>query len=132
MFNSNIIEEEKETNKHNMEVDYVTKRDGTKEEVQFDKILRRIKNLSNNLSINPTKLTQKVCSQIYPNIHTSELDELAAQICASLSTEHPDYGKLSSKIIVSPESVPLASDPSIIILPGDASGFTVETVPDSV
>ena len=35
------------------------------------------------------------------NIHTSELDELAAQICASLSTEHPDYGKLSSNIIIS-------------------------------
>ena len=84
-----------------MEVDYVVKRDGTKEEVQFDKILRRIKNLSKNLSINPTKLTQKVCSEIYPNIHTSELDELAAQICASLSTEHPDYGKLSSNIIIS-------------------------------
>ena len=85
----------------NMEVDYVTKRDGTKEEVQFDKILRRIKNLSSKLFINPTKLTQKVCSEIYPNIHTSELDELAAQICASLSTEHPDYGKLSSNIIIS-------------------------------
>ena len=84
-----------------MEVDYVTKRDGTKEEVQFDKILRRIKNLSEKLYINPTKLTQKVCSEIYPNIHTSELDELAAQICASLSTEHPDYGKLSSNIIIS-------------------------------
>jgi ribonucleotide reductase alpha subunit len=84
-----------------MEVDYVTKRDGSRVEVQFDKILRRIKNLSSNLFINPTKLTQKVCSEIYPNIHTSELDELAAQICASLSTEHPDYGKLSSKIIIS-------------------------------
>jgi ribonucleoside-diphosphate reductase alpha chain len=98
MLNSNSIVKEES---NNMEVDYVTKRDGTKEEVQFDKILRRIKNLSESLSINPTKLTQKVCSQIYPNIHTSELDELAAQICASLSTEHPDYGKLSSRIIVS-------------------------------
>jgi ribonucleoside-diphosphate reductase alpha chain len=84
-----------------MEVDYVTKRDGSREEIQFDKILRRIKNLSEKLYINPTKLTQKVCSEIYPNIHTSELDELAAQICASLSTEHPDYGKLSSNIIIS-------------------------------
>ena len=86
---------------YNMELDYVTKRDGSKEEIQFDKILRRIKNLSEQLCINPTKLTQKVCSEIYPNIHTSELDELAAQICASLSTEHPDYGKLSSNIIIS-------------------------------
>ena len=84
-----------------MEVDYVTKRDGSKEEMSFDKILRRIKNLSKNLNINPTKVTQKVCSQIYPNIHTSELDELASQICTSLSTEHLDYGKLDSNIIIS-------------------------------
>ena len=84
-----------------MELDYVTKRDGTKEEIQFDKILRRIKKLSEGLTINPSKVTQKVCSQIYPNIHTSEIDELAGQICASLSTEHPDYGKLASNIVIS-------------------------------
>ena len=59
-----------------MELDYVTKRDGTKEEIQFDKILTRIKKLSKTLTINPSKVTQKVCSQIYPNIHTSEIDEL--------------------------------------------------------
>jgi len=86
---------------NNMELDYVTKRDGTSEEIQFDKILLRIKKLSKKLNINPSKVTQKVCSQIYPNIHTSEIDELAGQICASLSTEHPDYGILASKIVVS-------------------------------
>jgi len=86
---------------NNMELDYVTKRDGTREEIQFDKILRRIKKLSENLTINPSKVTQKVCAQIYPDIHTSEIDELAGQICASLSTEHPDYGILASKIVVS-------------------------------
>ena len=84
-----------------MELDYVTKRDGTKEEIQFDKILRRIKKLSETLTINPSKVTQKVCSQIYPNIHTSEIDELGGQICASLSTEHPDYGHLASNIVIS-------------------------------
>ena len=68
MSNNNIIVENSINS--NMEVDYVTKRDGTLEEVQFDKILRRIKNLSEKLSINPTKLTQKVCSQMYPNIYS--------------------------------------------------------------
>ena len=88
-------------NNNSMELDYVTKRDGTKEEIQFDKILRRIKKLSETLTINPSKVTQKVCSQIYPNINTSEIDELVGQICASLSTDHPDYGVLASKIVVS-------------------------------
>ena len=99
MMNSIVIAENLENS--NMEVDYVLKRDGSKEEMEFDKILRRIKNLSEGLSINPTKVTKKVCSQTFPNIKTSEIDELAAQLCASLSTEHPDYGILAARIIVS-------------------------------
>ena len=63
-----------------MELDYVTKRDG-KEEIQFDKILRRIKKLSENLTINPSKVTQKVCTQIYPNINTSEIDGSRSNMC---------------------------------------------------
>ncbi len=54
-----------------MEVDYVIKRDGNREEMQFDKILKRIKNLSSSLKVNPSRVTQKVCSMIYPNINTS-------------------------------------------------------------
>ena len=88
-------------NNNIMEVEYVIKRDGIKEEVSFDKVLRRIKNLSENLSINPTQITRKVNSELYPDIHTAQIDELASQICASLSTEHPDYGELASRIIIS-------------------------------
>ena len=84
-----------------MEVDYITKRDGNKEEVSFDKILTRIKKLSFNLSINPTKITQKVIDQLYPNIHTTEIDELTAQICASIGTEHYDYLKIAGRIVIS-------------------------------
>ena len=58
--------------KSNMELDYVVKRDGRKEEMQFDKILNRIKKLSDKLKINPSRVTQKVCSMIYQNINTSE------------------------------------------------------------
>ena len=88
-------------NKSNMELDYVIKRNGEREEVSFDKVLRRVKTLSNNLNINATQLAQDVCGQIYPDVKTSELDELAAQICASLSTENPDYGVLASHIAIS-------------------------------
>ena len=100
MILSNIIYPSK-TPTDNMEVDYVIKRDGSKEEMQFDKILKRVKLLSDNLKINPSRVTQKVCSMIYPNINTSELDELAGQVASSLSTEHPDYGGLASRIIIS-------------------------------
>ena len=77
-----------------MEVDYVTKRDGSKEEMSFEKVSKRIKILASSgtvLNINPTKLSQKVVKQIYPNIPTTKIDELAAQICASTATEHPDW-----------------------------------------
>ena len=81
----------------------VIKRNGIKEEVSFDKVTRRLKKLCNDLDskINPIIVAQKVGSQIYNNVTTSELDELAAQICISLSTQHIDYGTLASRIIIS-------------------------------
>ena len=86
---------------NNMEVFYVFKRDDGKEEVSFDKIIKRIKNLSKNLNINPSMLTQKIITEIYDGIKTSEIDILAAQLCASMSTEHPDYLELASRIELS-------------------------------
>jgi len=81
----------------------VIKRNGIKEEVSFDKVTRRIKKLCIGLSseINPILVAQKVCSQIYNNVSTFELDELAAQICISMETTHLDYGVLASRIIIS-------------------------------
>ena len=80
---------------------YVYKRDGRKEPVHFEKVQNRIKNKSFGLNVNPTLIAQKVCSRIYDGVKTSELDELACQLCASLSTEHPDYGILANRIIIS-------------------------------
>ena len=82
---------------------YVIKRNGDREEVSFDKVIRRIRALCDGLSseINPMFVGQKVVSQIYDGVKTTELDELAAQICISLETTHLDYGKLASRIIIS-------------------------------
>ena len=81
----------------------VVKRNGDKEEVSFDKVTRRIKKLCFGLSdeINPIIIAQKVCSQIYNNVSTIELDELTAQICISMETTNLDYGILASRIIIS-------------------------------
>lgn len=79
----------------------VNKRTGEKEEISFDKITKRIKKLSNKLNINATELAQTIISQIYDGIHTSQIDELAAEICAARSTVHPDYGVMASRIIIS-------------------------------
>ena len=82
--------------------EFVLKRNGEKQPVSFDKILYRIKALSqNDLIINLTSLTTKIITRLYNGIKTTEIDELTAQQCASLSTTHPDYGVLSSRILVS-------------------------------
>ena len=79
----------------------VIKRNSEYEDVSFDKVLTRLKTLSSDLEVNVYELAQKVCSRIYDGVHTSELDELAAQMCSSLVLDHPDYGKLASRVIVS-------------------------------
>lgn len=79
----------------------VLKRTGTYEEVSFDKVLNRIRNLSEDLQVDIFDISQKVCGRIYDNVKTSELDELAAHICSSMMLDHPDYGILASRIIIS-------------------------------
>ena len=79
----------------------VIKRNNEMEDVSFDKVLNRLKNLSNGLTIDVTEIAQKVCTRIYDGVKTYELDELAAYLCSSMSIEHPDYSILASRIIVS-------------------------------
>ena len=79
----------------------VIKRNGEMEDVSFDKVLNRLKNLSNGLTIDVTEIAQKVCTRIFDGVKTYELDELAAYLCSSMSIEHPDYSILASRIIVS-------------------------------
>lgn len=89
----------------------VQKRDGSLEEVSFDKVLHRIQICAGQrpshsiqftpLEVNPTLIAQRALASIYDGVKTSELDELAAQLAISLVTTHPDYGTLASRIIVS-------------------------------
>ena len=81
----------------------VTKRNGQLEDIAFDKILSRVKKLGQeaNIQINYSSLAMKVIDQLYDKIETTKIDELAAEQCASLSTNHPDYGTLAARIVVS-------------------------------
>lgn len=79
----------------------IVKRNGSVENVSFDKVLQRIRKAARGLSINPDGLAQQVLSQIYDMVKTPELDELTAQLAASLSTTHPDWAILASRIAVS-------------------------------
>ena len=80
----------------------VLKRDGSYENVSFDKVLRRISQLCYNLEgIEPDEVAQKICSRIYDGVKTTELDELTATTCSTMSTVHPNYAILASRVIIS-------------------------------
>mmetsp|Transcript_44928 Transcript_44928/g.71735 ORF Transcript_44928/g.71735 Transcript_44928/m.71735 type:complete len:794 (-) Transcript_44928:42-2423(-) len=83
---------------------YVVKRDGTQEEVKFDKITSRISKLCYGLDrkyCDPVKVAQKVVQGVYSGVTTCELDELAAETAAYASTQHPDFSILAARIAVS-------------------------------
>ncbi len=81
----------------------VLKRDGKTETVKFDKITARIQKLCYGLdpTVEPIKVAMKVIEGIYDGVTTSELDNLAAEVAASLTTTHPDFANLASRIAVS-------------------------------
>lgn len=82
---------------------FVVKRDGRKEPVMFDKITARVKKLCYGLNglVDPVKVAMRVIEGLYDGVTTSELDNLAAEIAATMTTAHPDYAKLAARISVS-------------------------------
>jgi ribonucleoside-diphosphate reductase alpha chain len=83
---------------------FVIKRDGRKEAVRFDKITARIEKLCYGFNaelVDPIDVAKKVIEGLYDGVTTSELDNLAAETAASLTTKHPDYALLASRIAVS-------------------------------
>jgi len=83
---------------------FVKKRDGREEPVHFDKITSRIQKLCYGLDsdfIDPPAITLKVISGLYGGVTTVELDNLAAEIAATMTTKHPDYAILAARIVIS-------------------------------
>lgn len=82
---------------------YVVKRDGRKEQIMFDKITARVRKLCYGLNelVDPLKVTMRVIEGLYDGVTTSELDNLAAEIAATMTTSHPDYARLAARISVS-------------------------------
>ncbi|WP_158991478.1 ribonucleoside-diphosphate reductase subunit alpha [Mucilaginibacter sp. L196] len=81
---------------------FVIKRDGKRESVKFDKITARIEKLCYGFHlVDPIDVAKKVIEGLFDGVTTSELDNLAAETAASLTTKHPDYALLASRIAVS-------------------------------
>ena len=82
---------------------YVVKRDEKKEPVKFDKITARIIKMCYGLDplVSPESVAMKVIEGIYDGVSTSDLDNLAAEVAAAKTIDHPDYALLASRIAVS-------------------------------
>ena len=82
---------------------HVVKRDGLREEVKFYKITARIQKLCYGLSplVDPVAVAMRVIEGLYDGVTTSELDNLAAEVSASMTVRHPDYAQLAARVAVS-------------------------------
>lgn len=82
---------------------FVSKRDGRKEPVMFDKITARVRKMCYGLNklVDPVKVAMRVIEGLYDGVTTSELDNLAAEIAATMTVQHPDYARLAARIAVS-------------------------------
>ncbi|MEQ8627532.1 ribonucleoside-diphosphate reductase subunit alpha [Ekhidna sp.] len=82
----------------------VVKRDGRRESVKFDKITARIEKLCYGLNadyVKPVEIAKKVIDGLYDGVSTVELDNLAAETAATMTTRHPDFAKLAARISIS-------------------------------
>lgn len=88
-----------------MQVMQVIKRDGRTEPVLFDKITQRLEHLRalapELRGADVTRVAANACSAVHDGIHTSRLDEMTADVAAGMSTDHPDYGDLAARVLVS-------------------------------
>ena len=82
---------------------FVLKRDGRREPVMFDKITSRVRKMCYGLNslVDPVKVAMRVIEGLYDGVITSELDNLAAEVAATMTVQHPDYARLAARIAVS-------------------------------
>jgi ribonucleoside-diphosphate reductase alpha subunit len=101
----------------------VIKRDGSFQDVSYDKIVARLSALAKETpaglpsleNVNPALIAQKIINQIYDGIHTHELDHHASRVSVELTTTHPEYGDLAGRIVVSNHQKQTYGDPLSVL-----------------
>jgi ribonucleoside-diphosphate reductase alpha chain len=79
----------------------VQKRNGDIVPMLFDKVVTRISKLCTGLDVQPDRVAQKVFSNMYDGIKTSDIDDLSSEVAVHMQTEHPDYEVLATRIVAS-------------------------------
>ena len=79
----------------------VQKSDGSMQDLELDKVTKRIENHSSDLEVIPTDVAIKTLQGVYDGIKTSEIDDLISETAAAMIIQHPDYSTLAARIKVS-------------------------------
>lgn len=111
----------------------VAKRDGTRELFDDGKILKRLTVLAEGLDtryLNITAIHNTVVRGMYPSVTSTEIDVLAAETAAALSTQHADYSRLAARILVTHnhKATPSTFSEAVQILFQDGTGFIDPTL----
>ncbi|MBB1088276.1 ribonucleoside-diphosphate reductase subunit alpha [Lysobacter sp. SG-8] len=78
----------------------VTKRNGRREPVDLNKIVRAVTRCTEGLySVDPMRVATRTISGLYDGATTRELDELSIRTAALLTAEEPEYGRLAARLL---------------------------------
>lgn len=78
----------------------VTKRNGSIEPVDLNKIVRAIGRCCDGLhAVDPMRVATRTISGLYNGATTAELDELSIRTAALLIGEEPEYGRLAARLL---------------------------------
>ena len=106
----------------------IVKRDGQRQELNRSKLFQRLDSLANDLDqrfVKVDALTDSILLGVYPNVTSSEIDILAAETAASMSTQHPDYARLAARIRLTAnhKTTPAKFSSAIALLNDGGNGF---------
>jgi ribonucleoside-diphosphate reductase alpha chain len=78
----------------------VTKRNGRREPVDLNKIVRAVQRCCDGLhAVDPMRVATRTISGLYDGATTRELDELSIRTAALLTGEEPEYGRLAARLL---------------------------------
>ena len=78
----------------------VTKRNGSTEPVDLNKIVRAVQRCCDGLhAVDPMRVATRTISGLYNGASTQELDELSIRTAALLIGEEPEYGRLAARLL---------------------------------
>lgn len=88
------------TSPHHPPTMHVIRRDGSREAVDVNKIVRAVKRCAGGLSaIDPMRVALKTIGGLYDGASTRELDELSIRTAAALTAEEPEYSTLAARLL---------------------------------